>query len=341
MALGLETRWLDLRNKSRSKVILVGIQMKAIVCTKYGPPEVLQLREVKKPAPKNNEVLIKIYAAAVTASDCLMRRSDLPIMFSLMRRLAVGLTKPRKSIWGFVLAGDVEAVGKDVKLFRTGDQVYGSTGLRLGAYAEYACLPEAQTLTGCMAIKPATISYEAAAAVPYGAMLASHFMNKGNIRSGQKVLIYGASGAIGTTAVQLAKYFGAEVTGVCSTANLALVKSLGADKVIDYTREDSISSLELYDFVLDAVGRRKSSKLKLQCKEALTQSGKYVSVDGGMPWPRAEYLVRLKQIIEAGQFKAVIDRCYPLEQIVEAHRYVDKGHKKGNVVITVADSNKT
>jgi len=196
-------------------------------------------------------------------------------------------------------------------------------------------------MTGCLALKPATISYEEAAAVPYGAMLASHFMNKGNIQSGQKVLIYGASGAIGTTAVQLAKYLGAEVTGVCSTTNLALVKSLGADHVIDYTREDSISGGELYDFVLDAVGRRKSSKLKVQSKTALTQSGKYISVDGGMPWPRAEYLVRLKELIEAGHFRAVIDRCYPLEQMVEAHRYVDQGHKKGNVVITVGHSNKT
>jgi NADPH:quinone reductase-like Zn-dependent oxidoreductase len=315
--------------------------MKAIVCTKYGPPEVLQLKEVEKPTPKNNEVLIKIYATAVTASDCLMRRSDLPFMFSLMKRLAVGLTKPRKPIWGFVLAGEVEAVGKDVKLFKKGDQVYGSTGLRQGAYAEYACLPEAGTMTGCLALKPATMSYEEAAAVPYGALIGSHFVSKGNIQRGQKVLVYGASGAIGTTAVQLAKYLGAEVTAVCSTANLALVKSLGADKVIDYTREDSVSGGELYDFVFDAVGRRKSSKLKLQCKNALTQGGKYVSVDGGMPWPRAEYLVRLKQIIEAGHFRAVIDRCYPLEQIVEAHGYVDQGHKKGNVVITVGHGNKT
>jgi NADPH:quinone reductase-like Zn-dependent oxidoreductase len=315
--------------------------MKAIVCTKYGPPEVLQLKEVEKPTPKNNEVLIKIYATAVTASDCLIRCSDLPLIMSLGRGLTFGFTKPRKSVFGAVVAGDIEAVGKDVKLFRTDDQVYGSTGLRLGAYAEYACMPEAETMTGCLAIKPATMSYEEAAAVPYGAMIALHFMDKGNIRSGQKVLVYGASGAIGTIAVQLAKYLGAEVTAVCSTANLELVKSLGADKVIDYIREDSISSGELYDFVLDAVGRRKSSKLKVQCKNALTQGGKYVSVDGGMPRPRAEYLVRLKQIIEEGHFRAVIDKCYPLEQIVEAHRYVDKGHKKGNVVITVGHSNKT
>ena len=172
-------------------------------------------------------------------------------------------------------------------------------------------------------------------------MLASHFMNKGDIRSGRKVLVYGASGAIGTTAVQLAKYAGAEVTAVCSAANLELVKSLGADKVIDYTREDSINSLELYDFIFDAVGRRKSSELKVRCRKSLTQGGKYVSVDGGMPWPRAEYLVRLRRIIDEGRFKAVIDRCYPLEEIVEAHRYVDKGHKKGNVVITVRHDDET
>jgi NADPH:quinone reductase-like Zn-dependent oxidoreductase len=315
--------------------------MKAIVCTKYGPPEVLHLREVEKPTPKNNEVLIKIYATAVTASDCLIRRSDLPVIMSLGRRLAVGFTKPRKPVFGAIVAGDVEAVGKDVKLFREGDQVYGSTGLRLGAYAEYACMPEAETLTGCLALKPATMSYEESAAVPYGAMIALHFIDKGNIRSGQKVLVYGASGSIGTTAVQIAKYLGAEVTAVCSTANLALVKSLGADKVIDYTGEDSISSLELYDFVFDAVGRRKSSKLKVQCKKALAQGGKYASVDGGMPRPRAQYLVRMKQIIEEGHFRAVIDGCYPLEQIAEAHRYVDKGHKKGNVVITVGHGNRT
>src|SRR4051812_34728391 len=229
--------------------------MKAIVCTKYGPPEVLQLREVEKPTPKNNEVLIKIYATAVTASDCLIRRSDLPLIMSLGRRLAIGLTKPRKSIFGAVVAGEIEAVGKDVKLFRTGDQVYGSTGLRLGAYAGYACMAEAQTMTGCVAIKPSNMTYEEAAAVPYGALIGSHFINQGDIRSGQKVLIYGASGANGTTALQLAKYSGAEVTAVCSTANLELVKSLGADKVIDYTSEDSISSLELYDFILDAVGK--------------------------------------------------------------------------------------
>jgi NADPH:quinone reductase-like Zn-dependent oxidoreductase len=309
--------------------------MKAIICTRYGPPEVLQLKEVEKPTPKNDEILVKVHATAVTASDSLMRRSDLPVMFSLMRRLGVGLLKPRKAITGFVLAGEVEAVGKDVKLFKRGDQIYGSAGLRMGAYAEYVCLPEAQTLTGCLAIKPATLSYEEAAAVPYGAMIAMHFLNKGNVQRGQRVLVYGASGAIGTAAVQLAKYAGAEVTGVCSAANLALVKSLGADKVIDYTRDDSVNSLEQYDIVLDAVGKRKTSKLKVASQHALAPGGKYLSVDRGAPRPRAEYLVQLKQLIEEGKFKAVIDRSYPLEQIAEAHRYVDQGHKKGNVVITV------
>ncbi len=309
--------------------------MKATVCTKYGPPEVLKLKEVEKPTPKNNEVLIKISATAVTASDCIIRSSKLPVNLWLPMRLMIGFIKPRKSIIGLVLAGEIESVGKDVKRFRKGEQVYGFTGFGLGAYAEYTCMPEEESTLGCLAIKPANISYEEAAAVPYGGILALHYLKKGNIQSGQKVLTYGASGAIGTTAVQLAKYFGAEVTGVCSTTNLELVKSLGADTVIDYIKEDFISRGELYDFILDAVGKRKSSKLKLQCKKALTQNGKYISVDDGNPKLRSEYLVLLKELIEAGHFKAVIDRCYPIEQIVEAHRYVDKGHKKGNVIITL------
>ena len=309
--------------------------MKAIVCTKYGPPEVLQLREVKKPAPKAHEVLIKIHATAVTASDCLVRGANFPFVMRMVLRLILGFTRPRKSIMGLIVAGDVEAVGKNVTRFKPGDPVYGFTGFGGGSYAEYTCMPEAESMRGILAIKPANMSYEEAAAIPYGAILAMHFLAKGDIQSGQRVLVYGASGAIGTTAVQLAKSLGAEVTGVCSTANLDLVKSLGADKVIDYTREDSVDGGERYDFVLDAVGKRKSSKLKLQCQDALTPTGKYVSVDGGMPKARTEYLVRLKEMIEAGQFRAVIDRCYPLEQMVEAHRYVDQGHKKGNVVITV------
>jgi len=309
--------------------------MRAIVCPRYGPPEVLQLTEVNKPVPKNDEILIKVHATAVTASDSLMRRSDLPLMFSLMRRLGMGLLKPRKPITGFVVAGEVEATGKGVTLFKKGEEVYGSAGIRMGAYAEYVCLPAAPTMTGCLAIKPQGLTYEEAAAIPYGLMIAMHFLNKGNIQRGQKVLIYGASGAIGTAAVQLAKHAGAQVTGVCSTTNLELVKSLGADKVIDYTQDDSVDSLGLYDIVFDAVGRRKSSKLKVASQRALMPGGKYFSVDRGAPLPRAEYLVRVNQLIEAGEFRAVIDRSYPLEQIVDAHRYVDQGHKKGNVVITV------
>jgi len=313
--------------------------MKAIVCTKYGPPEVLQLKEVEKPTPKKNEVCIKIHATAVTASDCIVRGFKLPRWspLGLMMGLALGFRKPRQPILGMVLAGDIESVGEDVKRFKTGDQVYGMTGLKFATYAEYKCMSEKE----CLVKKPSDLSYEEAAALPYGGILAGHFVKKGNIQKGQKVLIYGASGAIGTTAVQLAKHYGAEVTGVCSTTNLELVKSLGADEVIDYTKEDLISRGELYDYILDAVGKRKSSKLKLQCKKVLTQNGKYASVDRGSPKSLPEYLVLLNELIETGHFKAVIDRCYPLEQMVEAHRYVDKGHKKGNVVITVEHKSKT
>jgi NADPH:quinone reductase-like Zn-dependent oxidoreductase len=315
--------------------------MKAVVCTKYGPPEVLQLMEVAKPAPKNKEVLVRVYATAVTASDCIMRGATLRLIPGLLMRVVLGFTKPRKSILGLVVAGDIEAVGKDATRFRPGDQVYGFTGFGFGSYAEYTCMPEEESIRGCLASKPVTIGYEQAAAVPYGAMLAMHFLKIGNIQPGQNVLIYGASGAIGTTAVQIAKHYGAEVTGVCSTTNLDLVKSLGADNVVDYTTQDSLTGDERYDFVLDAVGKRKSSKLKLQCRNALTPNGKYMSVDDAMPKARVEYLVLLKELIESGRFKPVIDRTYPLEQLVDAHRYVDEGHKRGNVVVTVENGNKT
>ena len=317
--------------------------MKAIVCTKYGPPEVLQLKEVAKPIPKNNEVLIKIHATAVTASDCIIRGFKMPgrqgfpkkQIMELMMRLYVGFTKPRNPILGLVLSGDIESVGKDIKQFKKGDQVYGFTGYSFGTYAGYKCMSEKESKRGCLAIKPNNMSHEEAASVTYGAILAAYFLRNVKIQSGQKVLIYGASGAIGTIAVQIAKYFGAEVAGICSTSNIELVKSLGAHKVIDYTKEDSIKKLELYDFIIDAVGENKSSKLKIQCKKALSQSGIYISVDDSILQLRSEYLVLLKELIEAGHVKAVIDSSYPLEQIVEAHRYVDKGHKKGSVVITV------
>ncbi len=306
--------------------------MKAIVCTKYGPPEVLQLGEVEKPAPKNNEVLIKIFATTVTASDCIVRGFNVPIKFWLPMGLMMGFTKPRKPILGMVLAGEVESVGKDVKRFRKGNQVYAFNIRRIGTYAEYTCVPE----DSAIALKPSNVTYEEAAAVPYGGMLALHFLKKGNIQSGQSILIYGASGAVGTAAVQLARHFGAEVTGVCSTTNLEIVKSLGADIVIDYTKEDFTDRRELYDFIFNAVGKRKA---KLQCQRVLTPNGKHITVDDGSPELQLEDLLLLKELIEAGKFRAVIDRCYPLEQIVEAHRCVEKGHKKGNVVITVGHTN--
>jgi len=327
--------------------------MKAIVWTKYGPPDVLQLREVEKPIPKEDEVLIKIHATTVTAGDSEMRSLKFPIFLSLPMRLWVGFRKPQENtIPGTELAGEIEAVGANVKQYKVGDQVFGAAGISFGTNAEYLCLPEKpEEMEGGVAIKPSNMSYEEAATVPFGGRDALHFLRKANLQPGDKILINGAGGSIGTFGVQLAKLFGAEVTAVDSTEKLDLLRSIGADHVVDYTQEEFTEKGEIYDVIFDVVGVISFSR----SNKALKQNGTYLlanpmsQIISGL-WTRMtsskkvimqtasgtiEDLIYLRELIEAGKIKTVIDRRYPLEQIVEAHRYVETGAKKGNLVITV------
>lgn len=306
--------------------------MKAIVASQYGGPEVLQLKEIEKPTPKDNEVLIKVYATTVTAADFRMRSFTVPAPLWIPARIALGITKPKQPVFGAELAGIVEAVGKDVTRFKAGDQVFASTLTEnFGGYAEYKSFPE----KGMVAIKPANVTYEEAAALPIGATTALRLLRKGNIQRGQKVLIYGASGSVGTYAVQLAKYFGAKVTGVCSASNLEMVKSLGADHVIDYTKADFTAMKERYDVIFDTVAKFPKS----QYSKVLAPNGTYVSMAKLDTKENMDNLIFIKELIEKSEIKAVIDRCYPLDDMVEAHRYVDTGRKKGNVVIKVRRDN--
>ncbi len=322
--------------------------MKAVVYKKYGSPEVLHLEEIEKPTPKDNEVLIKIYATTVTSADCRVRSLNVPTGFGLIMRLVFGIRKPRQPILGMELAGVVAALGKDVMNFKMGDPVFAFSDTRMGCYAEYKSMPE----DGVVLIKPASLSYDEAAALAFGGTTAMSFLRRAKLQCGEKVLINGASGNVGSAAVQIARHFGAEVTGVCSAANVALVKSLGASHVIDYSQEDFTQNGETYDVIVDTVGRLSFSR----CKASLKQGGRLLMLVAGLPemlkapWlsmmsgkkviagpaaVRVEDLHRLARLAEAGEFKPLIDRRYPFEQIVDAHRYVNRGHKKGSVIVTL------
>ena len=310
--------------------------MIAIIAEQYGGPEVLKIKNVEQPTPKSNEVLIKIRATSVTASDVLIRALNGPFIYKLIVQLIFGFGKPRNPILGMVVSGTVAGKGKDVTKFNLGDDVFAYCSIsptkhRFGSYAEYICLPQEWNL----ALKPTNINYKEAAAIPYGGLLASHLMKKTNIQKGDKVLIYGASGSIGTMALQIAKNAGAIVTSVCSSRNFELVESLGSDKVIDYTVSNAESQLEVYKYVIDAVGNSKSSILKEKSKLAIDNKGKYLSIDDDTPKTPQKAFLQLKELVEQGKLKPVIDKVYPMETIVEAHRYVEGGHKRGSVIINI------
>jgi NADPH:quinone reductase-like Zn-dependent oxidoreductase len=312
--------------------------MKAIICTSYGEPEVLQLQEIEKPVPGDNEVCIKNFATSITGSDIIIRGGKVTGLMRFTMGLAIGFKKPRNPILGAIISGEVETIGKNVRQFKKGDKIYGVTikspmQPRLGTYAEYKCLPEESYIVP----KPINTTFEEAAAIPYGGGIALYYLKRAEMQNGQKVLVYGASGSIGTSLVQLLKYYGNNVTGICSTSNLELVKSLGADFVFDYTKEDFTGKGELYDIIFDAVptGMINRKNLKQKCQKTLTPNGKYISIADGRPEFNREGLLLIKELVETDKYKPVIDSVYPLEQTAEAHRRVETGHKKGNVVIKI------
>jgi NADPH:quinone reductase-like Zn-dependent oxidoreductase len=306
--------------------------VRAVVCTRYGPPEVLRVEEIPTPVPRKNEVRIRILATSVTSSDTYVRGLRLSPVYRVMGRLALGWNGPRQPVLGMVLSGVVDAVGADVRTFEVGDWVFGFNKSLFGTYAQYVCWPE----DGLLAPRPANLTNEESAAIPYGGLLALHFLRKAGVRAGQSVLVFGASGAVGTSAVQLARHLGAEVTGVCSAANVDLVKSLGATRVVDYTVEDFTDGAGRYDLIFDAVGKSKSASALRTCRKVLAPGGVRISVDDGTPDLRREDLVLLGELAARGEIRPVIDRTYALDDMVDAHRYVDKGHKRGNVVVSVA-----
>lgn len=321
---------------TKKVLIMSDKKMKAVVCPKYGPAEVLQLTQVNMPIPKTNELLIEIRASAVTNSDIFIRGSKLPFPIIVPFRLMMGIFKPRRSIIGIVFSGVVKEVGSKIERFSPGDEAYGMTGFNLGSYAEYTCIRETDSTAGCVSIKPKNISFEEATSAVYGGSLALQYMDKGNIKKGQNILIYGASGTSGTIAVQYGKYLGAKVTGVCSRKNADFVKKLGADYVIDYNT-DTLEANAKFDFILDSVGKYRTSSLKEECKNAMSETGKYVSIDDGdlkLSSKRLDYLTKL---IEEKRIRPIIDKIFPLEEIVEGHKYVEKGHKRGGVAIKISD----